>query len=198
MICEKLRNLPARFKSKPVHGFDWTWSQNLRKYRKWIQWLCLSGCWLNVQRSVPRANLQIDNAEEIKTESWVQWLHRLNMTLSMDKFVYLTVRRHGKSARFFSFSVHYNQPCDLSCANIIEMIAESDPISIPDISIYIFSVILDYELMSPVLIRWEYISDMRSRSFKLSISDRHSERLDCQYLENGNEIASEKLTTCMK
>jgi hypothetical protein len=34
----------------------------------------------------------------------------------------------------FSLSVHFNQPCDLSCANIVEMIAESDPIFIPDIS----------------------------------------------------------------
>jgi hypothetical protein len=33
----------------------------------------------------------------------------------------------------FSFSVHFNQPCDLSCANIVEVIAESDPIFIPDI-----------------------------------------------------------------
>jgi hypothetical protein len=30
MNCEKLRNLTARFKSKPVHGFDRTLSQNLK------------------------------------------------------------------------------------------------------------------------------------------------------------------------
>jgi hypothetical protein len=33
-----------------------------------------------------------------------------------------------------SFSVHLNQPWDLSCAHIVEMRAESDPIFIPDIS----------------------------------------------------------------
>jgi hypothetical protein len=56
------------------------------------------------------------------------------MTLPMDKFVHLTGQRHGKSAHLFSFSVHFNQPCDLSCGNIVEMRAESDPIFIPDIS----------------------------------------------------------------
>jgi hypothetical protein len=52
----------------------------------------------------------------------------------------------------FSFSVHFSQPCDLSYTNIVEMIAESDPICIPDISRSIFFVTLDDELMNPVLI----------------------------------------------
>jgi hypothetical protein len=56
------------------------------------------------------------------------------MTLSMDKFVHLTVQPPGKGAHFLLFSVHFNQPCDLSCANIVEMIAEPDTIFIPDIS----------------------------------------------------------------
>jgi hypothetical protein len=107
MIYEKLRNLRAIFKSKPVHGFDGARPQNLRKYIKDIQWLCVSGCWVNVQRSVPKTNPQIDPTAEIKTESWVQWLFRRNVMLSMDKFVYLTGRRHGKSAHAFSFSVHF-------------------------------------------------------------------------------------------
>jgi hypothetical protein len=64
--------------------------------------------------------------------------------------MYLTVRWHRKSTYFFPFSVHFNQPTDLSCANIVEMISESDPISIPDILREIFFVILDYELMNPV------------------------------------------------
>jgi hypothetical protein len=74
------------------------------------------------------------------------------MTLSMDEFVYLTVRRHGKSAHF-SFSVHFNQPCDLSCANIVEMIAESDPILIPNILRWIFFLTLGHELTNLILIR---------------------------------------------
>jgi hypothetical protein len=54
------------------------------------------------------------------------------MSLSMDKFVDLTVRRHGK-VHFFSFSVHFNQARDLTCANIVKMMTGFDPISIPDI-----------------------------------------------------------------
>jgi hypothetical protein len=72
------------------------------------------------------------------------------MTLSMDKFVYLTVRPHGNSVHFFSFSVHFNQPCDLSRANIAEIIAESDRRFIPDISREITFLILDDQLMNPV------------------------------------------------
>jgi hypothetical protein len=34
----------------------------------------------------------------------------------------------------FSFLAHFNQLCDLSCANIVEIIAESDSILISDIS----------------------------------------------------------------
>jgi hypothetical protein len=34
----------------------------------------------------------------------------------------------------FSFSAHLNQSYDLRCADIIEMIAQSNPILIPDIS----------------------------------------------------------------
>jgi hypothetical protein len=45
--------------------------------------------------------------------------------------------------------VRFNQPCDVNCANIVEMMAESDPIFIFDISRQIFFVILDYELMNP-------------------------------------------------
>jgi hypothetical protein len=57
-----------------------------------------------------------------------------------------------KSGIDFSVSVQVNQPRDLSCANIVEM-DESDPTLIPDISRQIFFVILDYELVNPVLIR---------------------------------------------
>jgi hypothetical protein len=79
----------------------------------------------------------------------------------------------------FRFQSIFDQPCDLSFANIVEMIAESDPIFIPDILRSIFFVMLDYELMNPVFIRREHISSTASRSFKVSISDRHSERLHC-------------------
>jgi hypothetical protein len=37
MICEKFRILTTRFKSKLVHGFDWAGSQNLRKFRTYVQ-----------------------------------------------------------------------------------------------------------------------------------------------------------------
>jgi hypothetical protein len=37
-----------------------------------------------------------------------------------------------------------------------------------------------------------------SRPFRVSISDRHSERLSCQYLEKGREIASQTLIASMK
>jgi hypothetical protein len=98
----------------------------------------------------------------------------------------------------FSFSVHLNQPRDLSCANIIEMTAESDPRFIPNISRWIFFVTLDYELMNPILIRWEHISSAGSASFKVLISNRHSEKLCCQYLEKGRKTESEKSISCMK
>jgi hypothetical protein len=62
----------------------------------------------------------------------------------------------------------------------------------------IFFVILDYGLMNPVSIRWQHIEYTGSRSFKVSISDRHSERLYCQYLEKGRDSESEKSITCMK
>jgi hypothetical protein len=73
------------------------------------------------------------------------------------------------------------------------MMIDSDAIFIPDISREIFFVALDYEFVTPVVIRWEHISYTGSRPFKVSISDRHSERLCWQYLEKGREIASEKL-----
>jgi hypothetical protein len=78
------------------------------------------------------------------------------------------------------------------------MIAESDPIFIPDISRWIFFVTLDYELMNPILIRWKYIWDTESRPFNVSISHRPSERLYCQYLEKRREIANEKLVIYVK
>jgi hypothetical protein len=56
----------------------------------------------------------------------------------------------------FPFSVHFNQPCDLGSANIVEIIAESDSIFISDISRSIFYVTLDYKLTNPVLSRWEH------------------------------------------
>jgi hypothetical protein len=88
--------------------------------------------------------------------------------------------------------MYFNQPCHLSCANVVEMMAESDPIFITDVSRSIFSVTLDYELMNPVLTGCEHIDYRESWPFKLSLSDRHSERLYCQYPEKGKEIASEK------
>jgi hypothetical protein len=78
------------------------------------------------------------------------------------------------------------------------MIAESDVLFILNISRWIFFVTLDYELMNPVLIRWEHVEYTESRSFKVSISDRHSEKLYRQCLEKGREIAGEKLNACMK
>jgi hypothetical protein len=96
-----------------------------------------------------------------------------------------------KKGNWFSFSVHLNKPCNPSCTNIVEIIAESDSIFIPDISRYIFFVTLDYELMNPVLLLVELIEYTGSRPFKVSISHRHSERLYYQYLEKEREIVSE-------
>jgi hypothetical protein len=91
-------------------------------------------------------------APALGDETRASWRTGHSVTLCMDKFVHLIVRWHGKM-HIFLFSVHFNQACDLSCANIAEMMAESDPIFVPDISISIFFVTLDYDLMNPVLIR---------------------------------------------
>jgi hypothetical protein len=53
-------------------------------------------------------------------------------------------------------------------------------------------------LMNPVWFRREHISYTGSWSLKVSISDCHSKRLYCQYLEKGKEIVNETLIIYMK